>query len=106
MRMRAAVAAALREADRCVFFAASYTPLVVKRANRLGQAIARSPGTLTGLGIFGSGCLGGVQSPAPRPRSAATRTAFFVPYTSMLSRYCRAVSNSERMMRRSQVRVA
>ena len=41
---------------RCVFFARSYTPLVVNRRMALGSRLAKS-GHLTRLGIFGSGRL-------------------------------------------------
>src|SRR6185295_7196449 len=63
----------------------------------LGRRLPKS-GHFTWLGIFGSGFFA-VWITSGSCSMSGHSTDFFVPYTSMLSRYCRAVSKSERMMR-------
>jgi hypothetical protein len=97
VRMAAAVAAPLREREVLVVVgvvdAAGREPL-----DRLRGAGGRKSGTGTRFGISGSGFFAVWITVARHSQSCHSKLCF-EPYTSKLSRYCRAVSNSERITR-------
>ena len=79
---------------RCSLPSMSYTPRVVNWRMGLGSRSAKS-GAWTGRGISGSGSLARCMISGSCSTSGHSMDAFD-PYTSKLSRYWRATSNSER----------